>query len=247
MTSPAVDLEWGARGLEALATRRRHIVIVDVLSFTTCVEQALARGARVRPWPLDRPVEEAGDPGLRVARRRREAGPEDLSLSPASMARLRPRETVLLPSPNGSALSSALGDRPDVWAACLRNASAVAARLAALGGSVGLVPAGERWEDGSLRPAVEDLLGAGAVASALGGRASPEAQAAIDAFRSALPRLGEALRGSVSGRELADAGYEADVAVAAAHDVSGLVPGLLDGVWQAVRFRAGSAPAPRRA
>lgn len=72
-----------------------------------------------------------------------------------------------------------------VVAACLRNARAVAAwlseRSGADDGPVTVIAAGERWPDGSLRPA-QDLLGAGAVVAALaqrrGVRVSPEAAAA---------------------------------------------------------------------
>jgi len=56
------------------------------------------------------------------------------------------------------------------------------------------VPAGEQWPDGSLRPAYEDLVGAGAVANRLlaldpSVELTPEAEASVLAFR-ALRHLG---------------------------------------------------------
>ena len=45
-----VELERGLAGVEALAPRCDHLVLCDVLSFTTCVELALSRGAEVLPW-----------------------------------------------------------------------------------------------------------------------------------------------------------------------------------------------------
>ena len=58
-----------------------------------------------------------------------------------------------------------------VVAASLRKASAVGRWLHDRGygtdRAVAVLPAGERWPDGSLRPALEDLLGAGAVLQAL--------------------------------------------------------------------------------
>jgi 2-phosphosulfolactate phosphatase len=118
-----------------------------------------------------------------------------------------------------------------VLAGCLRNASAVGAAARALGGPVGVVAAGERRDDGSLRPAVEDLVGAGAVLRAAGGRASPEARAAVAAFLDAAGDLPRLLAGYVSGRELAARGLAVDLALAAELDVSTVVPRLHGGAF----------------
>jgi 2-phosphosulfolactate phosphatase len=92
-----------------------------------------------------------------------------------------------------------------------------------------VVAAGERWPDGSLRPAVEDLWGAGAVLSGLTrGSLSPEAAAAVAAYDVVRDRLVHALPDCASGRELVAAGFGGDVDVAAARDVSRVVPLLYD-------------------
>jgi 2-phosphosulfolactate phosphatase len=158
-----------------------------------------------------------------------------VSLSPASFVDVTGLDRVVLPSPNGSALAFALAEAGvTVVGACLRNARAVADVLGGWRASspatrVSVVAAGERWPDGGLRPAVEDLWGAGAVLTGLEGTAmSPEAAAAVAAYRAVEGRLDEVLPTCASGRELVEEGFGADVALAAAYDVSGVVPVLTD-------------------
>ena len=78
----------------------------------------------------------------------------------------------------------------------------MAARALAGDEAIGVVPAGECWPGGSLRPAVEDFLGAGVIIDGLDGQCSPEAQ--ID--RSAGDNVPRLIRPSTSGRELVDWG-----------------------------------------
>ncbi len=103
-------------------------------------------------------------------------------------------------------------------------------------GAVTVIAAGERWADGSLRPALEDLLGAGMVMAALAGwggrRLSPEAEAARACFE-ATADVAAAVAGSVSGRELADGGFGEDVAIAVEAGSCPLVPVLAGGAFTA--------------
>jgi 2-phosphosulfolactate phosphatase len=103
-----------------------------------------------------------------------------------------------------------------------------------------VIAAGERWRDGSLRPAVEDLWGAGAVVAALAARLehrggplllSPEAESAGAAWLAVQDRVGEELHACASGRELVELGWPDDVAIAAELDASDAVPVLTDGVY----------------
>ncbi len=220
------------------------VVVVDVLRFTTCVDVAVARGAVVLPYPWAGPGDE-GAAAFAAAQRaelagRREDPATRWSWSPPDLAASPPATRLVLPSPNGSALAfaaAAEAGAATVLAGCLRNATAVAGAARRSGGTVTVIAAGERWPGGGkLRPAVEDLLGAGAVLAALGASApSPEARAAMAAFEAARPELPGWLAGSASGRELAERGWDDDVAVAAALDVSGTAPVLRDGAFVAAR------------
>lgn len=148
----------------------------------------------------------------------------------------------MLPSPNGSSIAASLRQSGrTVAVGCLRNAQAVARWLAPsldAGRSIAIIAAGERWgHDDSLRPALEDHLGAGAILSEVvalghGSALSPEAWTACDVFAGGRSRLGERLRGCVSARELVGKGFGADVDVAADLDASSVVPVLIDGAFE---------------
>jgi 2-phosphosulfolactate phosphatase len=229
-----VRFEWGLAGAKVLASVSQVLVVVDVLSFSTAVEVALARGATVVPtgWSHQRAAALAAERGAILAVGRSQTTPATpWSLSPASLAALPAGACLVLPSPNGATISSAAAELgPLVLTGCLRNATAVATAAAALGGTISVIAAGERWPDGSLRPSLEDLLGAGAILDRLDGRTrSPEAQAAAGAARFLDPAT--QLRHCASGRELVTAGYEQDVQIAAELDVSQVVPLLRDGTF----------------
>lgn len=240
-----VRLDWGPVGARTCGAD--VVVVVDVLSFSTAVTVAVERGTSVypSPWSDDRGRAIAAQHEAALAVGRLEAtraGAVDaLSLSPAALMEVEPVKRLVLPSPNGSTIVSELVETgATVIAGCLRNAHAVAARLASAldgGRSVGVIAAGERWRsDRSLRPALEDHLGAGAILAHLGAlghadRFSPEAAAASAMFTSVGTALGRLLQDCVGGRELAESGFATDVAVAAALDVSACVPVAVDGAF----------------
>lgn len=225
-----------------LAAECAALVIVDVLSFSTSVDIVVDRGGGVLPQRYDDPVaaaREAAELGAVQAGSRHGGGP---SLRPFSLVGL-PRGTRLaLPSPNGATLCATVAAaRTVVFAGCLRNAAAVAAAVfdAAGDGPVGLVPAGERWPVGTMRVAVEDAIGAGAIAAALPSAGlSPEAAAAVAQFRAARAQgLEQVLAATASGRELVADGFAADVTLAAALDASTAAPRLRERVLAADRSR----------
>lgn len=227
--------EWGPRGAAALAANSDVVVIVDVLSFATCVDIAVARGAIV--YPAGPGPETPAALARRLGARLVGSGDADYPLSAAALLAVPAGARLVMPSLNGSRLSLLTGATPTLCG-CLRNARAVAAAAARLGRRVAVVPAGERWPedaigDRSLRPAVEDLLAAGAILDRLPGRRSPEAELAVAAFRAARGRLPAVLAACSSGREHAAKGTEADVALAAQLDVSDFAPRLVDGAYTA--------------
>lgn len=227
----AVRHEWGATGLNALAPLPDVLIIV-VLSFSTAVDIAVSRGAIIFPYPQKGTLaaEYARSVEANLACSDRSSG---FSLSPASLRDVPSGFRLVLPSPNGGALCF-LANHSRVLTACLRNAAAVASAATRLGTTISLISAGEIWEDGTLRPSLEDLLGAGAVISELSGIRSPEADVAAAAFEHFRSRLRDSLRTGSSGKELIERGFALDVDLAAELNVSATVPRLIDGAFQGV-------------
>jgi 2-phosphosulfolactate phosphatase len=109
----SVRLEVGRRVAAEIAPGCDVAVVVDVLSFTTTLSVAADRGVPVLPcpWRDDRGRELARRHGATLAVRRAEAGPGDVSLSPGTVRRARDLRGLVLPSPNGSAISADLAAR----------------------------------------------------------------------------------------------------------------------------------------
>jgi len=245
-----VRFDWGAEGAAAISRGAGIVVVVDVLSFTTTLSVAADSGITVFPYRM----RDASAAAFAAARQavlavgRSEAGQSGVSLSPMSVREaasvdgpLRRSGKLVLPSPNGSAIAKAMAEGgATVIGACLRNAVAVARWIDrnSNGAAVAVVAAGERWPGDVLRPAVEDMWGAGAVIAALKAtrrkEASPEAESAAAAYRDVSGRLEAALRASGSGRELIADGYSGEIDVAAEVGSSSSVPVLQGEAFRAV-------------
>ena len=211
------------RGVLTLARRSDAVVVVDVLSFSTVVDIVVARGGSVLPyrWKDGSAARFAEEKNAVAASPCRSH--EEYSLSAASVRAIRSGTALVLPSPNGSTLClSARGS--SLFTSCLRNAPAVAARVATEARSVAVIAAGERWEDGTLRPCLEDYVGAGAVLSLLPGRRSPEAEMAVAAFERFRGDLARTLVNCGSGKELVARGFRCDVELASEYGVSAAAP-----------------------
>jgi 2-phosphosulfolactate phosphatase len=227
-------------------------------------------------WPTGAAAESGAEPAVEFAAefarshraelavgRRAVSAERPWSLSPAALRRAPFVPRLVLPSPNGSAICAAAAGGAGVGlsagagiglgvgavtviAGCLRNAAAVGRFLSGSPGPVTVVAAGERWPDGSLRPALEDLLGAGAILAALrdaaaardagAGTFSPEAEAARACFE-ATADVAAAVSGCASGRELIEGGFGEDVAIATEIGACLVVPVLTDGAYTAATGR----------
>ena len=240
----SLRMDWGLTGAEAISATCDVAVVVDVLSFTTTLTVAADRGVVVFPYPWrdDRAERFAADQNATLSVGRSHATLGQVSLSPDSVRAAASLQRLVLPSPNGSTISFQLAQTTSqVIGVSLRNRQAAADWLVAQLAQnptlrVAIIAAGERWPDQSLRPAVEDLWGAGALIESLRTAGwttiSPEAHAAAAAFRTVADDLEPSLNNCASGQELIDIGYPDDVRTAGELDDSRSVPLLLGNAFR---------------
>lgn len=226
-----IRFEWGLSGIQTLAPVSDVIIIVDVLSFTTCVDIVVENSGFVLPYQgkPEALKEFAAAHGALSAKHGRQEG-SGYSLAPSSLVTIPAGTRLILPSPNGSRLSLAT-EGVQTMAGCLRNAKSVAAKASQLGKRISVIAAGERWKDGLLRPAIEDLLGAGSIIVHLTGQRSPESDVAVASFLNVQANLPDRLRRCGSGKELIGRGFEEDVQLASELNVSDSTPLLVDGAY----------------
>jgi len=221
-----IRLEWGIRGVEELAPVSDVIIIVDILSFSTCVDIATGNGAIIYPyrWKDETAIEYANSLDAELADFKRKYS-DGYSLSPTSLINIKPNTKLVLPSPNGSTLILSAKQTPTLCG-CLRNAKAVATFAKSFGRKISIIPAGEQWNDNTLRVAFEDLIGAGAIISYLQGSLSPESKTALTVFKELKSTLFEEIKKCSSGKELIERGFEKDLLLACDLNVSNNVPVL---------------------
>lgn len=241
-------MEWGRGGLEQLAESVEVVVIVDVLSFSTAVDVAVSRGAVVVPSRMNDStgLELAERMSAKLAVGRQQTNTEHpFSLSPRSLEKLNPGDRLVLPSPNGATLSEIAAELCEhVLCGCLRNARAVADKAQQIGSTVAVIAAGEQWpispdeserflRRATLRPAFEDLVGAGVILSRFPRTSlSPEAQSAVAVFEAAKESLEELMMSCASGRELVEMGFSDDVRISSELNVSSTAPRLIAAAYQ---------------
>nr|WP_276322266.1 2-phosphosulfolactate phosphatase [Cohnella luojiensis] len=225
--------EWGAEGVRRLAPLSSVVVIMDVLSFTTCVEVAVSREALVFPYLYkdESAIKFAQSVSAILAEKRGKTP----SLSPESLLSLSPKTRIVLPSPNGSTCT-VIAKESNVFtiAGCLRNAFAVSDFINRHypNDVISVFACGEQWSNGVLRPAIEDLIAAGAILSRFDQSClSPEAKIAVSAFRHAELDIQTILMECSSGRELIEKGFPQDVNIASELNVSQVVPVFHNGAY----------------
>ncbi len=235
--TPRVRLAWGRRGAQQAADRGDVLVIVDTLRFSTAASTAVHYGGLIYPCSLDEATfnELARRVGGEVAIGWRDSPtPTRFTLSPRSYLAIEPGTRVVVPSPNGATCCQYGSTTPALFVGTLVNAQAVASVVSHLLSTrnlnVTVLACGERWrtpaEEGVLRFALEDYLGAGAILSALPFPQTVDAQACMATFGAMRDQLEDVLWECESGEELRAIGLGEDVRHAAQLNIYDTAPVL---------------------
>jgi 2-phosphosulfolactate phosphatase len=224
--SAKVYCEWGLKGIEKYKGISDVIIIVDVLSFSTSVDIALSNGAVIYPYKFKDETSYLYAKQVNAELASFSRNKEKYSISPESLKTIPAGKKLVIPSPNGSELSLSTGSIPTLCAG-LRNSKSVAEYAKSLGERILVIPAGEKWNDGSIRFAIEDYIAAGSVISYIGGNLSIESKYAAMAFENFKGKLQDVISDSVSGAELIEMGFAEDVRLACELNVSASVPFLV--------------------
>jgi 2-phosphosulfolactate phosphatase len=212
-----IDAVVSPAGLEQSDLALRDVVVFDVLRATTTMAAALAAGVKeIRIFPeIDETRTAAGGfDGPRLLCGERQCLPPpgfDLGNSPGAFSASHAGRTLFMCTTNGTRAIIAAQRAGGAFIGALVNAGAVAERLAKRNRDVTLLCAGT-----DNKPALEDLLGAGAVLDALSKQIDLEihgdvARIARRLFQSARHDLRSALRESQGGRNLIAVELEADI------------------------------------
>ncbi|HYK73492.1 MAG TPA: 2-phosphosulfolactate phosphatase [Pseudoneobacillus sp.] len=231
----SVRVEWGRRGAREAAERGDIVIIVDVLSFSTTVITALENGAIIYPYPPHLNGKDyATKIGAEYILGRAESAKLGIpTLSPVSFHKGHSNMKYVLTSLNGAFCTWIAAKVPALLVGSIVNASSVAIVANQIRketkANITVVPCGEQWDDvrdqeNSLRPAMEDYLGAGAILSYLDGDLSPEGEVCVGAFQQSKAKLNDLIWDCGSGRELRERGFEDDVSHSSRLNVFQTVP-----------------------
>ena len=226
----------------------RCVVVFDVLRATTTMAAALSVGVgEIRLFGDLASAKSAAaaydGPRLLVGEERCLPPPGfDMGNSPGAFTASHAGRTLFMCTTNGTRALLAGTQAAAVYAAALVNAAAAARAMAATGCDITLLCAGTNGQ-----PALEDLLGAGAVIDRLlaTGRMELEsdvARMALAAWRGSRDDLPAVLRRTRGGRNIIAAGLEADLDFAARVDAIDVVGRLIAGASPAI-VPANRAPA----
>lgn len=232
-------MDWGIRGVKEASLRGDIIIVVDVLSFSSAITNAVHQGVIIYPFPRTGDINEFGklvEAEVCVLERTRARELELPSLSATSFNQSHKGKRYVVSSINGATCVKEANENNYIFIGCLLNTSAVASVVNKIQEdknlNITVIASGERWsgskdEPRDLRPSIEDYLGAGAILELLDGTKSPEAKVCISAYKNSKSELKELILDSGSGRELVQMGFLEDVEFSSQVDTFEEVPFLI--------------------